>query len=296
MQLRPIVLLAAVPALVAAADLKIDHATICGAGLPDIEARLEKIGIRPVYGGAHTNHASEMALVSFPDGSYLELMGIQPQADAASVERHVWVKQLRSNAGPCAWAVRVDDIAAEAARLQQVGIPAGAPEKSGRKRPDGVELSWATADVGSGTRGSFFPFLIQDFTPRAQRAFPQAKPVTRDFSGIRNVVIAVKSLADATKLYRQAFGLEEPLRQVDQDFGAQLALLGGTPVILAQPLTSDSWMAQRIETFGEGPCAVVLGRAKSSHYRAAAKSRWFGVEVSWFDANDLGWRLGFTGQ
>jgi len=295
-QVRALLALAAVPALAGAADLKIDHATVCGTDAAALEARLEKVGIQPVYGGAHTNHATEMALVSFPDGSYLELMGIQRQADPAAVERHVWAKQLRGNAGPCAWAVRVDDIAAETARLKQAGIAAGAPEKSGRKRPDGVQLDWATADVGSGTRGSFFPFLIQDFTPRAQRAFPQGKPVTRDFSGIRNVVIAVKNLADATKLYRQAFGLPEPIRQVDKDFGAQLASLGGTPVILAQPLTADSWMARRIEEFGEGPCAVVLGGARRSRSRASAQSRWFAADISWFDATALGWRLGFTGQ
>jgi hypothetical protein len=237
-----------------------------------------------------------MALVSFADGSYLELMGIQKQADMAAVDRHVWAKQLRGNAGPCAWAVRVDDIAAEAARLKQAGIAAGTPEKSGRKRPDGVQLAWATADVGTGTRGSFFPFLIQDFTPRTQRAFPQGKPVTRDFSGIRNVVIAVKNLADATKLYRQAFDLPEPMRQVDKEAGAQLAALGGTPVILAQPLTGDSWLMQRIEQFGEGPFAIVLGGSHNAKYKASEKSRWFGADIGWLDREELGWGLGFTAQ
>ena len=296
MQIGALVALAAVPAVLCAADLKIDHATVCGTDVAGMQARLEKAGITPVYGGAHTNHATEMALVSFPDGSYLELMGIQQQADRAAVDRHVWAKQLRGNAGPCAWAVRVNDIAAEAARLKQAGIEAGTPEKNGRKRPDGTQLQWATADVGSGTRGAFFPFLIQDFTPRTQRAFPQGKPVTRDFSGIRNVVIGVKNLADATKLYRQAFGLPEPLRQVDKDAGAQLAALGGTPVILAQPLTadSDSWIARRIEQFGEGPIAIILGGAHSAKYRPSDKSRWFGVDIGWLDREELGWALGFT--
>ena len=294
MQVRTLMLLAAAPALVSAADLRIDHVTIAGRDVKKMEARLSALGITPAYGGAHTNHATEMALVSFPDGSYLELMGIQAQADAAAVDRHVWAKQLRGDAGPCAWAVRVADIAAESARLKQVGVTVAAPERGGRQRPDGVRLDWQTADVGGGTRGSFFPFLIQDFTPRAQRAFPQGKPVTRDFSGIRNVVIAVRSLEAATKLYRQAFGLQEPLKQVDANFGAQLATLGGTPVILAQPLTAGSWMAKRIEEFGEGPCAVVLGGARSGHYRAAEKARWLAAEIDWFNASELGWRLGFT--
>jgi hypothetical protein len=287
-------LLLAIPVLVSAADLNIDHVTIAGSRLSEMTARLSTVGIVPAYGGAHTNHATEMALVSFPDGAYLELMALQEHADPAAVDRHVWAKQLRGNAGPAAWAVQVKDIAAEAASLKQAGVTVGAPERNGRQRPDGVKLDWQTADVGSGTRGSFFPFLIQDFTPRAQRAFPQGKPVTRDFGGIQKVVIAVRDLDAAVKLYRQAFGLPEPLKQVDKDFGAQLASFGSVPVILAQPLTAGSPLAKRIDEFGEAPCAIVLAGTRTSRYRPATRSRWFAMEVEWFDAEALGWRLGFT--
>ena len=287
-------LLLVAAAVVHAADLKIDHVTVAGSRLSDMTARLSAVRITPAYGGAHTNHATEMALVSFPDGSYLELMAIQEHADPAAVDRHVWAKQLRGNAGPTAWAVQVNDIAAEAVRMKQAGIIVGAPERSGRQRPDGVKLEWQTADVGNGTRGSFFPFLIQDFTPRAQRAFPQGKPVTRDFSGIRNVVIAVRNLEAAVKLYRQAFGLPEPLKEVDKDFGAQIASFGSTPVILAQPLTQDSPLAKRIDEFGEAPCAIVLAGARASRYHAAGRSKWFAADIEWFDVARLGWRLGFT--
>lgn len=282
------------PALISAADLRIDHATVCGNDLQDMQARFKGVGIEPVYGGAHANHATEMALVSFPDGSYLELMGIQRDADPAIVDHQPWAMQLRGDAGPCAWAVQSADIAADAARLKKGEISVGTPERGGRQRPDGVHLEWQTADVGSGTRGAFFPFLIHDLTPRAQRAFPQGKPVTRDFSGIRNVVIAVKNLDAAVKLYRQAFGLPQPLKQVDTAFGAQLASFGTAPVILAQPLTADTWMAQRIDLFGEGPCAIVLNHANKPRYRTTAKSDWFGAEVDWFDPQALGWHLGFT--
>jgi hypothetical protein len=84
-----------------------------------------------------------------------------------------------------------------------------------------------------------------------------------------------------------------PIKQVDQSFGAHLALLGGIPVVLAQPLTSQSWLNGRIAAFGEGPCAFVLGASNPAHYKAASKSRWFGAEISWFDPETLGWRLGF---
>ncbi len=275
--------------LLTAADWKIDHATVAGRDLKQMQASLKKAGVDSIFGGAHTNHATEMALVSFPDGSYLELMGIQANADAAAVRAHEWSKFLTGNAGPCAWALRESNIAAEVARLKAAGVTVSAPENGGRQRPDGVKLEWQTSSVGGGTRGSFFPFLIQDRTPREQRVYPQGKPVTREFRGIARVVIAVRNLDEAIKRYRQAYGLPEPIKQVDAEFGAQLALMGGTPVVLAAPLNSESWLVERLDRLGEAPCAFVLGARDPGKWRAATKSLWFGAEIGWLDA---GWRLG----
>ncbi len=291
--MRCTLLLALVASLASAAELKIDHVTVAGSDIKKMQASLTAIGIPSVYGGPHTNHATEMALVSLPDGSYLELMGIQSAADQQRVDAHEWSKFLKGNAGPCAWAVREKDIAAEVKRLQTAGITVAAPVRSGRQRPDGVKLEWQTSDIGGNTRGTFFPFLIQDFTPRDQRAFPQGKPITRDFTSVTRIVIAVRNLDEAIKRYRQAYGVPEPIKQVDKEFGAQLALLGGLPVVLAQPLTQDTWLAQRLEQYGEAPCAFILGASRPGRYPAASKSRWFGVDVSWFDPAKLGWRLGY---
>ena len=107
------------------------------------------------------------------------------------------------------------------------------------------------------------------------------------------VVIAVRNLDESAKRYRAAYGTEQPLKQVDVNFGAHLALLGGTPVVLAEPLHSQTWLAARLEQFGEGPCAFILGARKPGKYKAASKSRWFGVDISWFDSASLGWHLGF---
>ena len=276
-----------------AADFQIDHATVAGSNMQQMQAKLAAIGIPSVYGGAHTNHASEMALVSFPDGSYLELMALQPNADPKAVAEHVWSKFLRGNAGPAAWAIRSKDIAAEVQRLKAAGIPVAEPERSGRQRPDGVKLVWETSNVGREVRGTFFPFLIQDFTPREQRAFPEGKPVTRDFRGVSRVVIAVRNLDDAIKRYRQAFGLPAAIKQVDSNFGAHLAIVGSAPVVLAQPLTADSWLAKRLDDFGEAPCAFILAATRGGRYKPMSKARWFGAEISWFDEDKLGWRLGF---
>ncbi len=291
--MRCVALWAALPVMLCAADSKIDHVTIAGSELKQMQARLASVGIASVYGGGHSNHATEMALVSFPDGSYLELMGIAPNAEADAVARHVWAKFLKENAGPCAWAMRERNLAAEVSRLKAAGVPVSAPVGSGRTRPDGVRLEWETSDVGGEARGTFFPFLIQDRTPREQRAYPQGKPVTKEFRGVTRVVIAVRSLDDAIQRYRQAYGVPRPIKQVDRGFQGYLALLGNLPVVLAQPLNAGSWLAERIERYGEGPCAFVLAAVNPGHFQGQGKTRWFGAEISWFDEEKLGWRLGF---
>jgi catechol 2,3-dioxygenase-like lactoylglutathione lyase family enzyme len=266
-----------------AVELKIDHVTVAGAKLESMrQAFTAATGLATEYGGRHANHATEMALTSFPDGSYVELMGIQAQADPAAVAAHEWRKFLENNAGPCAFAIRSGSPA---------GVPVKSPQRSGRARPDGTRLEWETTDIGSGVRGTFFPFLIRDLTPRENRAFLKGQPTTRKALGVAKVVVGVRDLEAAIALYRRAFQLSAPRRQRDAEFGAELAWFEGTPVVLAQGLAKDSWLARRVSEFGDGPCAFVLRSAGG--LAAANASRWFGSTVVWTNEQRLGWRLGF---
>ncbi|MFL6351029.1 MAG: VOC family protein [Bryobacteraceae bacterium] len=279
--------------LASAAELSIDHVTVAGKELKTMMANLGAVGLKCEYGGPHSNHATEMALTSFPDGSYLELIALQPNAVPHAVAAHIWTKQMENNAGPCAWAVRVKDIGAEVDRLKGLGIPVSAPLRNGRKRPDGERLEWETAQIGNEPNGTFFPFVIRDLTPRRERAFPSGHPTAKDFSGVTKVVIAVRDLETCIDRYRRAYGLAPPIKQVDSTFGAHLASFGGTPVVLAAPLTAQSWLVTRLDQFGEGPCAFILQARKASHFQVSSKTRWFGVDISWFDSGKLGWHLGF---
>ena len=135
--------------------------------------------------------------------------------------------------------------------------------------------------------------MIHDLTPRKQRAYPSGKATTSDFEGIKRIVIAVRDLEKASERYRKAYGMPAPIKQVDAQFGAQLAQMGGSLVVLAAPLAPGSWLSERIDKFGEGPCAIVLHGRKTGHYAAVSHTRWFGSSVSWLDEAKLGWRLGF---
>jgi hypothetical protein len=275
-----------------AQELKVDHVTVAGRDLRAMQRALEAAGLKSEYGGPHSNHATEMALTSFPDGSYLELIAIQPQADPAAVAAHEWRKSLEGDGGPCAWAIRPHDLAREVERLRAAGTTATEPKKNGRKRPDGVQLDWETAQIGPGN-GTFYPFLIHDFTPRERRAYPSGKPTTTDWTGIAKVVIAVGDLDAAIQQFRRAYGLAAPQRQDDPDFGARLAWFRGTPVVLASALSSKSWLDERIRRFGEAPCAFVLGL---NHVVDGHPSQWFGRRVTWLDSSKLGWHLGFEAK
>ena len=265
-----------------AVELVIDHVTAAGSNLKVMQARLAAVGIRSEYGGPHSNHATEMASTSFPDGSYLELIAIPNGADPTAVAAHYWSKQMRGDAGPCAWAIRSKDLAADVARLKKAGVIVTDPAHSGRERPDGVRLDWQTANVGSEPNGTFFPFMIHDLSPREQRAFSSGKPTTQDFSSVSRVVIGVRDLAAATARYRKAFDLGSPQEHVDQALGGKVASFKSTPVMLAVPLNPQGWIAQRIAKFGEGPCAFVLRSARGPQK----------PQITWLDSDKLGWPLG----
>jgi len=256
-------LIATFAGCVAAADLRVDHVTIAGRDLNEMQAEFARAGIRTEYGGKHTNGLTEMALASFADGSYLELIAAQdPRAGAA---QHYWGKFIDANAGPCAWAIRADDLEDSAKRLD-AKVSSG-----GRKRPDGAVLQWHSAAIGPDVQGTFFPFMIHDDTERALRAYPSGKPTMPEWRGVAEVYIAVRDLAEAVKRYRAAFQLAEPLKKFDKTLGAETASFRGTPVVLAA--AQSGWLAARVEKFGEAPCAFVIAKSNATHGRL----RWLDI-------------------
>ena len=265
-----------------AADWKVDHATIAGPSLKHLREMLDEVGLRTEYGGQHSSGLTEMALLSFPDGSYLEL--IAWTETPAPHTGQSWAKFMDEQGGACAWAIHVDDIGKETARLKAAGVAVSEPVHSGRMLTDGFHLEWEMAGAGPGDRGSLFPFLIHDITPRDRRVYLRGKPTTEEYGGISRVVIAVKDLKGAVALYRRAFGLPQPKQQKEAHLGSTMAWFPGTPIILASPLNSKTRLAGRLEKFGEAPCAIVL---KDPGHPRTGDTIWFDRMVSWFDPKAL---------
>jgi hypothetical protein len=148
-------------------------------------------------------------------------------------------------------------------------------------------LEWETARLGEGAAGAVLPFMIEDRTERNLRV--RSSVAVQDFHGVGAVVIGVRELASACALFKRAFGLRGAANEEHPEFGARVACFVGTPVMLAEGLHGDSWIAQRVAQFGERPAGFLLKGV------ATGGARWFGRSVQWFDETKLGARVGVVG-
>lgn len=273
--------------------LELDHVSVCGSSLDTLRQAFTDVGMIPDFGGPHGNGVTQMALVGFDDGTYLELIA---PIKAGVTTGSDWAKFMAEDAVPCAWAVGTNVLLQEVDRLKKVGIAVTSPAAGSRKRPDGMAVEWKTAGVGSGTPGSVLPFIIEDETPRAWRVQASASVAGAPVSGVENVVLGVSNLDASIALFRKAYGWSEPVIETQKDFG-KLAYFPGEPVILA---AGAGWVAERVAKYGECPVAYLLAThdfaAANKKYKLSGGKTWFGQKVAWFDAGKLkGVRVGVIG-
>lgn len=276
--------------------LKIDHVTIAGSVLAPMEQAFANLGLATEYGGPHSNGVTHMALLGFADGSYLELIS---SLEPGLKDTVFWGTFIAGNGGPCAWAVQVDDIKAEATRVAALGVPVAGPAYYYRRRPDGKLVEWYLAFLGDKGAGATLPFLIQDITPREWRVQPSPS-ATGWLAGVASVILGVENLETAIKLFRRVYGWPAPQLNDDPILKAKLAYFAGTPVTLAAPQVPDDWLAERLARFGESPCAYLLATtnfaAACQHFGLMPSVEWFGRRVAWFDPAQLnGVYLGLIG-
>jgi hypothetical protein len=264
-------------------NLSIDHVTIAGATLAPLEQAFSAVGLTTEYGGPHSNGVTHMALLGLADGSYLELISSLEPGWADTV---FWGAHIVGNGGPCAWAVQVEDVAAEVDRLTALSVPVTAPAYYHRRRPDGRLVEWELAFLGDQGPGATLPFIIRDITPRGWRVRPSAS-VMGWLAGVELVIVGVANLAHMARLFQYVYGWSAPELFEEPLFGARLAYFEQTPVVLAESLTQNDWLAERLARFGESPCAYLLRattfEAACQHFGLTSSTQWFGRPVAWFD-------------
>lgn len=274
--------------------LELDHVSVCGADLNGLRQAFTAVGMTPDFGGPHGNGVTQMALIGFEDQSYIELIA---PINAGATQGSEWSSFMSGDGGPCAWAVGTNVLLEYADRLKRAGFAVSEPKRGSRKRPDGMNLEWMTAQAGPGTPGSLLPFMIEDQTPRAWRFQASESVKGAPVFGVESVIVGVNNLDAAIAMFRKAYGWSEPLTEVQKEFG-KLAYFPGEPVILA---SGGGWLGDRVAKYGESPVAYLLGTrdfsAAAKKYKLSGTKTWFGQRVAWFDAAKLkGARVGVIGQ
>ncbi len=267
--------------------LEIDHVTLAASRLEALAGAFAAIGLAADYGGMHSNGVTHMSQVGFDDGSYVELVSVLRPGQPSPW----WQEHIVHEGGPCAWAVRVEDVDGEVQRLRARGVTAGDAAHMQRRRPVGQTVEWDLAFVGTLGAGAMYPFVIKDRTPRELRV-PGSESVTgSELTGVHRVVLGVEDVAAASEIFQDAYNLPPPDRMSAEQGELNLALFPGEPLILMSPAAQDGWLAERLALFGPTPCAFLLGSrdldASRERSRLGEVQSWGDGSVAWFDGHPL---------
>ena len=208
-------------------SLSIDHVILVVSDLQVASQQFSQLGFTVIPGGVHSGGSTHNALVSFPDGTYLELLSTTRSArlkflimlkrlrllslyigNDSAINRRL-TTDLACGIGMADFCMCAGDIGKEISLLQARGEHFSVPSPGGRQRPDGQEISWLT----SVPRTLDLPFLIEDKTPRELRL----PPVDDDYHkngilGISGLAVIVSNLVDSMAHYRALLG-DDPVSQ-----------------------------------------------------------------------------------
>ena len=190
---------------------QLDHVVLVARDLASATADHRRRGFTVTPGGEHADGVTHNALITFADGSYLEIVAFR---DLARALTHRWWKIAADGGGLADFALLSDDLAADSAALADlVKTP---PKKFGRIRPNGVELKWRTAVLKPP-----LPFVIEDLTARELRVpGGAAAEHANGATGIAAVTIGAVDIGDAEWGYaalRERGAPHVELRKAEKD-------------------------------------------------------------------------------
>ncbi len=181
----------------------IDHVVVAVHDLDQAIEDYTSLGFTVSNGGDHAHRGSHNALITFDDGSYIELIAFKHEPP---VKDNTWWDLLQIGEGLVDFALICGDLRAELEHLKSHDFEITGPMEGGRLRTDGIRIAWRVARLNTGG-SERLPFLIDDITahdlrvPRGEGAV-HANGVT----GIAGVTVAVSSRAAADALYRGVLG------------------------------------------------------------------------------------------
>lgn len=246
--------------------MRFDHAIIAVFDLEVATSDFEQLGFTVVYGGEHEGSLTHNALITFSDGTYLELMApTSPELIANPPEPGPgnYLFLFDGGEGFAGFALHTDELDAIVSRVRERGIEIADPASGGRTRTDGVELAWRAAFP----LGSFSPFFITDENPRELRVRTEPEIIshTNGALGISRVLSVVPNLEAGIMGYSAMLG--ETSTQGPIIEGAETAKfkIGSFEAAIAAPTVAAGELSDHLEGRGEGlyEIEIRIGRVDS---------------------------------
>lgn len=222
-----------------------DHVVITVENLDQAITDFSKLGFHVTRGGAHGR--TEMAMVLFADGTYLELITLRSKvlrqflriaAKAGLLDRLLDRKSdiyrrlsswFAQPFGPVDICVRVPQLDSILTHWTETGLPCLETAQFERTRPDGQTARWL---LGSSVDARL-PFLIQDLTESDIRVpLSDVQDHANGALGIGGVRVCVDDVAASHAVYKHAF----PHSQTDVTASFQF---GPTKVALTEKSPPD---------------------------------------------------------
>ena len=226
--------------------IAIDHVVVAVNDLQQAIADYESLGFTITPGGDHAHRGSHNALITFQDGSYIEVIAFKHEPP---VKDNTWWDLLQIGEGLVDVAVLSANLPADTARLEAAGHTIAGPIQGGRHRPDGIEIAWRVArvDVDAENR---LPFVIDDLTDHDLRVpGGDAAIHPNGTTGIAAVVFGVSSQPDVEPAWTNLFG--EPVVPGTFTMGEQI-------IRIADNDSLDPDAAALLAERGSGPVEVIL--------------------------------------
>lgn len=150
----------------------LDHLVVATADLAGTVAAMEAaLGMALSPGGQHVGLGTRNVLATFGDGSYLEIVGPDPEQPEPAGPRPFGIDDL-DRARLVTWAARVDGIDTVCDRARAAGFDPGPARSMQRATPAGDLLSWRLTGAFPGGEG-LVPFLIDwGATPHPSTTVP----------------------------------------------------------------------------------------------------------------------------
>jgi catechol 2,3-dioxygenase-like lactoylglutathione lyase family enzyme len=250
-------------------SLSLDHVVILVYDLERAQADYRELGFTVVEGGRHADGLSHNALVSFADGSYLELIAFLE----APPDNHPFRRE-HGLEGLVTYALLPTSIESTVRGARERGLHLEGPKRGGRSRPDGVRIEWQTAWPHSHD----LPFLCADVTSRDLRVpYGHAHRHTNGVEGIAGVTVLVRDLGESKERHVALLGSESlPHGPYNREDTASFAI-GECILTLIAP--TEGPMLEHLERRGEGPYALALLAGEGQNAETLDAGLAHGVEI-----------------